>query len=264
MPRFSINVSMMLTEHDFLDRFQAAADLGFAAVDIQFPYDHPPATVADRAAAAGVEVVAINLPVGDLTQGGPGLACVPGREPAFRAGIGRALDYCRALDCRRVNVLAGRVPSGAAADRCRAVLVENLGAAADAFGQHAITVMVEPVNGRDVPGFLIQTTEDACDVIDRAGRANLGIQFDLYHRQIMQGDLIVALETHLARIAHVQFADTPGRHEPGTGEINFERVFAALDTLGYDGWVGAEYRPRTTTAASLTWFAPWRPAAGKG
>ena len=258
MPRFSINVSMMLTEHDFLDRFGAAAELGFRAVDIQFPYDHPPAAIAARARAAGVEVVLVNLPVGDLVDGGPGLACVPGCEPAFRAGLERALDYCRALDCRRVNVLAGRMAPGRTPAQCRDVLVDNLAFAADAFAAHGITVMVEPVNGRDLPGFLIQTTEAALDVIDRAGETNLKLQFDLYHRQIMQGDLIPALERHLARIAHVQFADTPGRHEPGTGEINFDRVFAALDELGYGGWVGAEYRPLTTTPASLAWFAPWR------
>ncbi len=257
MPRFSINVSFMLHEHVFLDRFAAAADLGFAGVDIQFPYDHPPETVAQRARAAGVEVVLINLPAGDLAAGELGIAALPGREAEFRAGIDRALAYCRALGAARVNVLAGRVPEGTEPAACRAVLIDNLRLAAEAFAREDVTVMVEPANGRDNPGFLLQTTEDALEAIDRAGAENLKLQFDLYHRQVMQGDLIPALERHLPRIAHVQFADTPGRHEPGTGEINFAAVFAALDALGYGGWVGAEYRPTGTTAGSLDWFAPW-------
>ena len=257
MPRFSINVSFMLHEHAFLDRFAAAADLGFAGVDIQFPYDHPPEAIAQRARAAGLEVVLINLPAGDVAAGELGIAALPGREAEFRAGIDRALDYCRALGAARVNVLAGRVPEDADPAACRAVLIDNLRLAAEAFAREDITVMVEPANGRDNPGFLIQTTEDALEAIDRAGAGNLRLQFDLYHRQVMQGDLIPALERHLPRIAHVQFADTPGRHEPGTGEINFAAVFAALDTLGYSGWVGAEYRPTGTTAESLAWFAPW-------
>jgi hydroxypyruvate isomerase len=262
MPRFSINVSFMLQEHAFLDRFAAAADLGFAAVDIQFPYDHPPEAVARRARAAGVEVVLINLPAGDLAAGEIGIAALPGREAAFRAGIEQALAYCRALGSRRVNVLAGRLPDGVSPATCRAVLTGNLRLAAEAFAREDVTVMVEPVNGVDAPGFLVQTAEDALDVIDRAGGANLALQFDLYHHQVMQGDPIPALERHLTRIAHVQFADAPGRHEPGTGEIDFARAFAAVDDLGYSGWVGAEYRPTGTTAESLGWFAPWRAAGG--
>jgi hydroxypyruvate isomerase len=258
MPRFSINVSFMLHEHAFLDRFAAAADLGFAAVDIQFPYDHPPEAVARRARAAGLEVVLINLPAGDRAAGELGIAALPGREAEFRAGIERARAYCRALGAGRVNVLAGRLPAGGDPAACRAVLTDNLRLAAEAFAREDITVMVEPANGRDNPGCLLQTTEAALEAIELAGAGNLRLQFDLYHRQVMQGDLIPALERHLPRIAHVQFADTPGRHEPGSGEINFPKVFAALDTLGYQGWVGAEYRPTGTTAESLGWLAPWR------
>lgn len=258
MPRFSINVSFMLTEHAFLDRFAAAADLGFTGVDVQFPYDHAPDEVAARARSAGVAAVLLNLPAGDRAAGELGIAALPGREAEFRTGVGQALPYCRALGCRRVNVLAGLRPPGETVERCRAVMVENLAYAAEIFGREGVTVMVEPANGRDNPGFLIQTTEDALGVMDAAGQANLMLQFDLYHRQITQGDLIPALERFLPRIAHIQFADTPGRHEPGSGEINFARVFAAIDDLHYDGWVGAEYLPRGATGDSLAWFGPWR------
>ncbi len=254
MPRFSINVSFMLHEYAFLDRFQAAAGLGFAAVDIQLPYEHEPEAIAARARAAGVQVVLHNLSMGDRATGEIGIAGLPGRREEFRAGVAQALDYTRALGNRRVNVLAGVVPPGEAAERCRAVMVENLTFAAEAFAREGVTVMVEPANGVDIPGFLLQTTEDALAVIETAGQENLALQFDLYHRQVMQGELIPALETYLPRIAHIQFADAPGRHEPGTGEIDFDGVFAAIDALGYDGWVGAEYIPTATTAESLDWF----------
>lgn len=254
MPRFSINVSFMLHEYAFLDRFQAAAGLGFAAVDIQLPYEHKPEAIAARARAAGVQVVLHNLSMGDRAAGEIGIAGLPGREEEFRAGVAQALDYTRALGNRRVNVLAGVVPPGEAAERCRAVMVENLTFAAEAFAREGVTVMVEPANGVDIPGFLLQTTEDALAVIETAGQENLALQFDLYHRQVVQGELIPALETYLPRIAHIQFADAPGRHEPGTGKIDFDGVFAAIDALGYDGWVGAEYIPTATTAESLDWF----------
>ena len=262
MPRFSINVSFMLTDLPFLERFRAAAELGFAAVDVQFPYDHPAEAVARAARSAEVEVVLINLPAGDRAAGDLGIAALPGRETEFRDGAARALDYARALGTRRVNILAGRPPPDAAAERCRAVMAENLAYAAALFAPEGITVMLEPVNGRDAPGFFLQTTEDALAVIELAGVENLKVQFDLYHRQIMQGDLIPALERHLPQIAHIQFADTPGRHQPGSGEINFERVFAAIDALGFQGWVGAEYIPSGPLADSLAWFAPWRTRQG--
>ena len=260
MPRFSINVSMMLTEVAFLDRFAAAADLGFGGVDIQFPYEHPAASVGTRARAAGVAVVLINVPAGDLQSGGNGLACVPGREAAFRDAVQQARAYCRELECKRVNVLAGRPPAELTRGECLRTFTGNLAYAAETLQPDGITVMVETINGRDVPGFLLQTTEDTVAALDAAGAGNLGVQFDLYHRQIMEGDLIPGLERYLPRIAHIQFADTPGRHEPGTGEINFPNVFAAIDRLGYQGWVGAEYRPLTNTADSLGWFQPWRRA----
>lgn len=253
MPRFSINASMMLTEHAFLDRFQAAADLGFAGVDIQFPYDHDAGTIAAKAAAAGVETVLINVPAGDLMNGGDGLACVPGREQAFREALETARDYVRALRCRRVNVLSGRLPDGVDEDRARAVLIDNLRRAADLFAEDGVTVMMEPCNTRDMPRYLVSRTRQALAILDEAGRDNLALQFDFYHRQMMEGDLIDGFRAALPRIAHMQFADVPGRHEPGTGEIAFTRIFDAIDASGYEGWVGAEYRPTGATAQSLAW-----------
>jgi hydroxypyruvate isomerase len=221
MLRPSITTSMMPAQHAFVDRFRAAADLGFAGVDVQFPYDHPCEVVAARAAAASIEVVLINVPAGDLTGGGDGLACVSGREQDFAAALAMACRYASEIGCRRVNVLAGRVPQGADPAQARAVLVDNLRRAADLFGPEGVTLMLEPVNGRDVPRYLVQRTSDAISILDQAGRTNLAVQFDLYHRQIMEGDLINGFRAALPRIAHLQFADVPGRHQPGTGEINF-------------------------------------------
>lgn len=254
MPRFSINASMMLTEHAFCDRFQAAADLGFAGVDLQLPYEFDADVLAARAASAGVEIVLINVPAGDLLQGGDGLACVPGRQQDFAQALVQARDYVRALGCQRVNVLSGRVPVGVSADAARAVLVDNLRRAAEVFAEDGVTVMMEPCNTRDMPRYLVSRMSQALAIFDEVECYNLALQFDFYHRQVMEGDLIEGFRAVLPRIAHIQFADTPGRHQPGTGEIAFERVFEAIDASGYQGWVGAEYRPTGTTAASLGWM----------
>lgn len=254
MPRFSINASMMLREHAFLDRFRAAAALGFEGVDIQFPYDHPADAVATRAAAAGVEIVLINVPAGDLVTGGDGLACVPGREAEFVGALQAARTYVSALGCRRVNVLAGRLPPGVDPACARATLADNLRRAADLFAPLGVTVMLEPCNTQDVPRYLVSRTDAAIALLDECDRPNLALQFDFYHRQIMEGDLLGGFRAALPRIAHLQFADAPGRHEPGTGAIDFPALFAGIDAAGYDGWVGAEYIPSTTTAASLGWF----------
>jgi hydroxypyruvate isomerase len=254
MPRFSLNVSMMLQEYDFLDRFAAAAELGFRGVDIQFPYDVPAASIGTRARAAGVEVVLINVALGERDSR-LGYASDPAAGAKFRDAVARARDYSAAIGNRKVNVLAGQPPPNVPLDDCRAAFADNLGYAAAAFGEDGIAVMAEFVNGRDVPGFLVQTPDAMLDAFARAGHSNLALQFDLYHRQIMQGDLIAGVRQHLARIAHIQFADNPGRHEPGTGEINFAGVFAAIDALGYAGWVGAEYRPTRPTAETLGWMA---------
>lgn len=247
MPRFSINVSMMLQEHAFLDRFAAAAALGFRGVDIQFPYEFPAAAVGERARAAGVEVVLINVALGSASD--------PARAAQFRDDVARARDYSAAIGNRRVNVLAGQPPPGVPLDDCRAAFADSLAYAAAALAEDGIVAMAEFINGRDVPGFLVQTPEAMLEAFARARHPNLALQFDLYHRQVMQGDLIEGVRAHLKHIAHIQFADNPGRHEPGTGEIAFAPVFAALDAMGYAGWVGAEYRPTRATAETLGWMA---------
>ncbi len=253
MPRFSINVSMMLNEVPFLDRFAAAADLGFKAVDIQLPYAFPAAAVAARVRAAGVEVVLINVPMaeGDARVG---YASDPAQKAQFRDAVATAREYTAAIGNTRVNVLATRPPDGITRAHALATFSENLAFAASAFAEDRVQAMVEFINGRDVPGFLVQTPEQALEAIDAAGHSNLALQFDLYHRQVMQGDVIEGVRAHLPRIAHIQFADNPGRHEPGTGELNYAPIFAAIDAMGYIGWVGAEYRPTTTTGASLGWM----------
>jgi len=253
MPSFSINISMMLREYPFLERSRAAADLGFAAIDIQFPYDEAPTAVGRAVRAAGVEVVLFNVAVGDLAAG-VGLASTPGLEGQFRAAVETACRYVDALGNRRVNVIAGCLPKGALRAGYVDTLVENLGFAVEAFAPFGVTVMLEPLNGRDVPGFLLPTTESAREVIARLGDDRVKIQFDVYHRQRAQGEIIAGLRENLPHIGHIQFADNPGRHEPGTGEINFDNLFAAIDASDYAGWVGAEYLPTGATADSLGWF----------
>jgi len=256
MLKFSINVSMMLNEVDFLDRFSAAAGLGFKGVDIQFPYEWEADAIAASAATAGVNVVLLNIPAGDRSAGELGLAALPGREEDFRIGVERGLHYCKALECRKVNVLAGAPSEDEDRDLCKEVLAQNLAFALDRLGGEGITVMIEPINGIDAPGFLIQTALDLVPLLERPELSGLKIQFDLYHHYRMGLDCAAVLRDFFPHIAHIQFADVPGRHEPGTGKIDFETFFAEIEALGYDGWVGAEYLPSGTTADSMGWYNP--------
>ena len=260
MPRFSANISMLFAERPWLDRPAAAAAAGFGAVEIQFPYDRPAAEWQRAIEAAGLAVSVLNLPVGDMVEGGPGLAATPGREAGFRRAAETARDVAAALRPRNVNVLAGYPElHGHRRARCLDTLAENLRVAAELMGEIGIGVVVEAVNTVDRPGFLLSTSEQALDAIDRAGHANLALEHDLYHMDIMEGRLIPRLEEIAPRIGHVQFADNPGRHEPGTGAIDFPAVFAALDRLGYDGWAAAEYRPSRTTGETLGWMTGRQP-----
>lgn len=254
MLRFSANISMLFCERPFLERFAAARDAGFDAVEMQFPYDMPVADIVAAREAAGIDFVVFNLPVGDMTRGGPGLASVPGREDGFRAAVADGLRFARALKPRNINVLAGWPPAEMAPARCFETLVSNVRLAAEAMAEIGVRVTVEAVNTRDRPGYFLSRTQDAVAVIEAANHANLGLEHDLYHMQIMEGDLIPTLTRYRDKIAHIQFADTPGRHQPGTGEINFAGVFAAIEDLGYDGWLGAEYRPTGRTEDSLGWM----------
>ncbi len=258
MPRFAANLSMLFADRPLLERFAAARAAGFAAVEIQFPYDVPLADLAAAKAKAGVEVGLINLPAGDTTKGDRGLGALPDRISEFRDGFGLARRYAERLGVKQLNLLAGCPGPKVEPAAARATLIENMYLAAQTFADLGITICVEAINTRDVPGFFVSHSATAVDLIDAAGAANLALQYDLYHMQIMEGDLIPTMIRLVDRIGHIQFADTPGRHQPGTGEINFANVFAAIDRIGYAGLVGAEYRPTGRTEDSLDWLQPWR------
>lgn len=256
MIQLSANLSTLFTELPFPDRFQAAAAAGFTAVECQFPYDFPPDEIAARLAAAGLEMVLINAPPG--AAGERGIASLPGREDDFEASIGQALRHAQALGVPRVHVMAGLLPPGADRGRHLEVYVANLARAADRFAPAGITVMIEPINTRvDVPGYLLDSTALALECIRRAGRDNIRLQYDVYHMQIMEGDLLRSIERLLPFIGHIQIADNPGRHEPGSGEIAFERLLPAIDALGYQGHVGCEYTPAAGTREGLGWARAW-------
>jgi hydroxypyruvate isomerase len=245
MPRFAANLSLLFTEHPFLDRFAAAAAAGFSQVEFQFPYDFPAAEIRARMDAHGLELVLFNLPAGDWAAGDRGIAADPARAREFRDGVERALEYADALGAPRLNCLAGKVGD-------RATLVENVRHAAERLDGR--TLLVEHVNTRDVPGFLLPTTGAVLALLDEAGDERVKLQFDVYHAQVMEGDLVNRLRALLGRIGHVQVADNPGRHQPGTGEIDFGFVFAELDAMGYEGTVGLEYVPEPDTLASLAFL----------
>lgn len=261
MPRFAANLTMMFNEVDFLDRFAAAAKAGFKGIEYLFPYPYGKDDLADRLRENGLVQVLHNLPAGDWDAGDRGIACHPDRVGEFQDGVGAAIAYATALGCQRLNCLAGIAPKGVAADRLRETLIDNLRFAASKLEGEEIELLIEPINTRDIPGFYLCHTGQALDIIEEVGADNLALQYDVYHMQIMEGDLAATIERNLDRIPHIQVADTPGRNEPGTGEINYAFLFGWLDRLGYRGWVGCEYRPRTTTLDGLGWIAPYQPDA---
>ncbi|WP_027285508.1 2-oxo-tetronate isomerase [Rubritepida flocculans] len=258
MPKFAANLSMMFTELPFLDRFAAARAAGFEAVEFLFPYEHPAAEIAKRLADNGLQQVLFNAPPGDWAAGERGTACLPGRQQEFRDGIMRALDYAGALGCPRLHVMAGMIPPGVAQGTLTSLYAINLAWAAERAIAQGVKCVIEPINQRDMPGYALTGTGNAVQVIEAVGPERLGLQFDLYHCQITEGDLVPRMQALLPYIAHMQVADTPGRHEPGTGEVNWPFVFAAIDAAGYRGWIGCEYRPKGETLAGLGWFAPYR------
>ena len=257
MPRFDANLTMLFNEVGFLDRFAAAAAAGFLGVEFLFPYPYGKERLRDVAGASEVEVVAFNMPPGDWDAGDRGLACDPRRRGEFQDGVGAAIEYARALSCRRVHCMAGLRPREVDAAFVRETYVSNVAFAARALEEHGITLLVEAINPRDMPGFYVGSSRQAFALMDEIGAPNVRFQADLYHLQIVEGDLSHTLETRRDRIGHVQIADTPGRHEPGTGEINYAFVLHHLDRIGYEGWVGCEYRPLTTTGAGLGWMRPY-------
>lgn len=253
MPRFAANLSMMYTELPFMERFGAAAHDGFRAVEFLFPYAHAASDLAAELSRLGLQQVLFNTVPGDFDAGERGLAAVPGREAEFLAGVDRAIDYARALRCPRLHAMSGRLPDGADRTRWHATAVANLREAASRCAVHGIDLLVEPLNTRDNPGYFLTSQAQAHALIAEVGVPNLKLQFDLYHCQIMEGDLATHLREGFARIGHVQVAGVPGRHEPDVGEIHYPYLFSLLDELGYDGWVGCEYRPRAGTRAGLGW-----------
>ncbi|HVW91051.1 MAG TPA: 2-oxo-tetronate isomerase [Devosia sp.] len=257
MLRFAANLSMLYPELGFLDRFGAAAADGFTGVEYLGPYAEAPEAIADRLGQHGLTQVLFNLPSGDWGGGERGLAALPDRVEEFRRGVAEAIRYAGVLGCRQVNCLAG-VPKGVAPETAEETLVENLRYAAPRLADAGIRLLLEPINPHDIPGFFVNSTAHALRIFERADEDNLYLQYDFYHMQRVQGELVANFLKLQSRIAHVQIADNPGRNEPGTGEINYPFIFAALEKAGYDGWVGAEYRPAGGTSQGLGWLKACR------
>ena len=261
MPKFAANLSMLFTEVPFAQRFERAARAGFAWVECQFPYELPASEVRALLDAHGLNMVLHNLPAGDWAAGDRGIACDPARVDEFRAGVTRAIEYATTLGVKKINCLAGKLPATVSEQQARQTLIDNLRYAAAALAPHGIQLLTEPINRFDIPGFYLDSTAKALSVLDEVGEPDVLLQYDVYHAQRMEGELAGTLEKNLARIGHIQIADNPGRHEPGTGEIRFPFLFALLDRLGYQGVIGAEYIPAGTTEAGLVWRSALASAA---
>lgn len=253
MPRLAANLSMLFNEVGFLDRFDAAAKAGFQAVEYLFPYEYPAATLKSRLDACGLKQVLFNMPPGDWAGGERGLACLPGRQGEFRDAVKRSLDYAATLQCRLVHCMAGIPPAGVTPGTAAAVYAANIAWAAEQAAAAGVKVVLEAINHRDMPGFFLNTLEQTADVIAAIGADRVGMQFDVYHCQVTEGDLCKRMEKFLPIIDHMQIADVPGRNEPGTGEIAWDYVFRRIDALGYQGWIGLEYRPAADTVSGLAW-----------
>jgi hydroxypyruvate isomerase len=253
MPKFAANLTMLFTEHAFLDRFDHAAKAGFKAVEFLFPYAFNPGEIKRRLDANGLQLVLHNLPAGNWDSGERGIACHPDRVGEFREGVEKAIGYAQVLGVHQLNCLVGKAPSGVADDVLRRTVVENLHYAAEALKKAGLRLLIEPINTFDIPGFYLNRTVQAAGLLVEVGADNAFIQYDIYHAQRMEGELAATMEKYLPRIGHIQLADNPGRNEPGTGEINYPFLFAHLDRIGYDGWIGCEYKPARSTEAGLGW-----------
>jgi hydroxypyruvate isomerase len=254
MPKFCANLTMLFNEVPFLDRFEAARRAGFEAVEYLFPYAYPKEQLHEKLREHGLAQVLHNMPAGNWEQGERGLACLPDRVGEFQAGVDATIEYASALGCEQVNCLAGIAPAGVARERLEQTFIDNLKFAAPRFRAAGIKLLIEAINTRDIPGFFLNTTKQAVGIIEAVGSDNLFVQYDIYHMQIMEGDLAPTIEANLSRIAHMQLADTPGRHEPGTGEINYPFLLDVIDRLGYSGWIGCEYKPKGATVDGLGWL----------
>ena len=261
MPKFAANLSFLFQEIGFLERFEAAARCGFKAVEYLFPYEHPPEIIAERLQRNRLTQALFNMPPGDWAAGERGIGALPGREEEFRDGVGTAVAYAKALRCKTLHAMAGLMPAGADRGAIKRLYVENLRYAADRLAAEGIKLVIEPINTRDIPGYFLNTTAQGIAIIEQVGRPNLSLQLDLYHVQIMEGDLAHRVRTLAGRYGHVQIAGNPGRNEPDIGEINYPYLFDLLDELGYRGWIGCEYRPKGETTAGLGWARRWGIAA---
>jgi hydroxypyruvate isomerase len=254
---------MLFNEFDFLSRFERAANAGFKGVEYLFPYGWSKEQLVNELNKYGLEQVLHNLPAGDWQAGERGIACLPGREGEFQDGVGKAIEYAKALRCPRLNCLVGKIPSGVSSEKVQQVLINNLRFAASALEREGIRFLIEPLNDRDIPGFYLVHTRDALQLMKEVNHPNLWIQYDVYHMQVMEGNLINTIQENLGRIAHIQIADNPGRHEPATGEINFTNLFRSIDEVGYSGWIGCEYVPIGKTEEGLQWIKPYLRSGGQ-
>jgi hydroxypyruvate isomerase len=254
MPRFAANLNWLFTEHPFLDRFAAARAAGFGGVEFPSPYEHPADAIAERLRESNLTCVLFNLPMGDRAKGDVGIACRPGREAEFREGVGRGIAYAKALGCRRVNCISGLALPGEDRAALREVLISNLRFAARVLQTEGIELVVEPLNDINTPNFFLTRSPEAAALLNEVGELNIGLQCDIYHTVLMGDDPAAIFRSLRAVIRHVQFADAPGRGEPGTGRIDFAPLFALLDQLPYDGWVSAEYKPSRRTEDTLGWM----------
>ena len=257
MPKFAANLTMLFNEVDFLDRFDAAAKAGFRGVEYLFPYAYDKNQLAEKLKTLKLTQVLHNLPAGDWAGGERGIACLPACVGEFQDGVGKAVEYATALGCRQINCLAGIAPAGAAPDMLRKTFVDNLRFVAGKLKTAGIKLLIEPINTFDIPGFYLSRTAQALEIMNDVGSDNLFLQYDVYHMQRMEGELAASLKKNLSRIRHIQIADNPGRNEPGTGEINYPFLFRHIDRIGYDGWIGCEYKPAATTVAGLGWAAAY-------
>ena len=253
MIKLAANLTMLYNEVDFLDRFDAAAKSGFTGVEYLFPYAYPKEQLAERLQRNRLVQVLHNLPAGDWAKGERGIACHPDRVGEFEDGVAKAIDYARTLGCAQVNCLSGIAPSGVDPAKVHATFVSNLRFAAEMLGAAGIKLLIEPINTFDIPGFFLSRSRQALDVMRDVGSSNLYLQYDIYHMQRMEGELANTIKGRLPQIAHLQLADNPGRNEPGTGEINYRFLLGFIDSNGYDGWIGCEYKPKASTIDGLQW-----------
>jgi hydroxypyruvate isomerase len=257
MPRFAANLTTMYNENPFLERFRAAAADGFKGVEFLFPYEHAALDVRARLEESGLALALFNGPPGDWSKGERGLASLPGREDDFRRSIDQALEYARVLGNECLHVMCGIVPEGGDRGRHRATYVKNLAHAATQAAPLGITLVIEPINTRNIPGYFLNRQDEAHAVREEVGADNLKVQMDLFHCQIVEGDVAMKIRKHIANVAHMQIAGVPERHEPDTGEVNYRYLFDVIDEVGYKGWIGCEYHPKGGTSEGLGWVKPY-------